>query len=102
MPRKGIKRDCPHCGAYGRVATREPIPSRPGETFIAASCLKCKLSDRTRARFARRYVVKCRDCGEDLTLAELVSYDGRCYTCANARASEQTVPGCAGGASSLS
>lgn len=94
MPKKGIERTCPHCGEYGRIVTREPVAGRPGKTFIAASCLKCGRSDRTQSKLAPSRVVKCRgfakpgfgqvECGEPLMLAELLSYGGRCSTCAHA------------------
>lgn len=94
MPAKGIKKTCPHCGEYGRRVTREPVASRPGKTFFAASCLKCGRSDRTQSKFARAAVLKCRgfakpdfgqvECGEPLMLAEFLSYDGRCLSCAHA------------------
>jgi uncharacterized C2H2 Zn-finger protein len=94
MPRQGIHKLCPHCRKYGRIVTREPVTGRPGQTFIAAACPKCGRTDRTRAKFASRYVVKCkgferadgtrRECGEPLMLAEFTSYDGRCESCAHA------------------
>lgn len=94
MPKKGIEKRCPHCGEYGRKVTREAVAGRPGKTFLAASCLKCGRSDRTRAKLVFVAVVKCKGfeqrdgtpfvCLEPLMLAELLSYGGRCSTCAHA------------------
>lgn len=91
MPKKGIDRACPACGAYGRIVTREPVAGKPGATFIAASCVKCGRSDRTRARRAASAVVTCKreDCREPLMLAEVASYDGYCSACAYARSEER-------------
>lgn len=94
MPKKGINRTCPHCGEYGRKVTREPVAGKPGQTFNAASCLKCGRSDRTRAKFQDSQVERCKGfeqrdgtpfvCREPLMLAELSSYNGRCQSCAHA------------------
>lgn len=78
MPTKGIDATCPHCGRYGRVCTREPVAGKPGATYKAASCPKCGRTDRTRSRIA--HPIRCKEpyCRDELMLAELTSYNGRC------------------------